>query len=346
MAEAHRVDSDVGDMLIEVKTGVFGLLAVRDGLIQLARAIAERDDSRGYLVLSGASIKPDSVRHEWERTTSVLRPDLVERLHICVHRRDGFTGIPDDVDEATKKVLLDELSRLQSTKPIRPAPGDAGFIVLKVLLHHWFVDGTPVTTERLMSISGYSYPTVANAIASLGSLVERTSDRRIRLRWFPRDEFARLLAVSPRVRRTARYADRSAQPRTPEAHVHRLERLRPIGVAIGGVLGAKHYFPELDLVGTPRLDISLHSLSSEAGADLVAKLDPALKRVDDPLEPASVVVHQVRHAETLFVSRQPVLYWADRVECLMDLHETHLEAQAIEFLQALESRRPALLDRT
>ena len=70
------------------------------------------------------------------------------------------------------------------------------------------------------------------------------------------------------------------------------------------------------------------------------ELDPALKRVDDPLEPATVIVHAVRHAASLFSPRKGGLQWADPVECLLDLHEAHLERQGAQFLESLQRRRP------
>jgi hypothetical protein len=75
--------------------------------------------------------------------------------------------------------------------------------------------------------------------------------------------------------------------------------------------------------------------------EFIEKLDPALKRIEDPLEPANVVVHAVRHADALFTPREGGLFWADPVECLLDLYDAHLEAQAAEFLRALQNARPS-----
>jgi hypothetical protein len=198
-----------------------------------------------------------------------------------------------------------------------------------------------VTLHWLGVTAGYSYPTVANAIANLGSLIERRSDRRIFLRWMPRDQIARMVAISDTARGTVRFVDRSSQPRTPEEHLRRLETLRlSQNLAIGGVLGARHYFPNLDLVGTPRLDLSQHGGGWHPDLRFIEKLNPALKRVDDPLEPATVVVHQIGHAKSLFTSRDEGLQWADPVECLLDLYEARLDAQANQFQKALERNRP------
>ena len=335
------VDAVIGDQFFQVKAGVSGLRSVREGFIPLAYWVGKESKSQGFLVLPDASITIERLREHWQHLASILRPDLRDRMTLCVGKGDHFIGIPRDPDIRTQrtiaKIVTTERSRVNSARPSR---GDASFVVFKILLHHWLTDGGSVTTDWLAQTSGYSYPTVARPIAGMGNLIERQSDRKIRLRRFPRDEFARLVAVSDRVRGTVRFGDRSAQPRSPEAHARRLEKLNPTNLAIGGVLGATHYLPGLDLVGVPRLDLSQHAPGRRLDLAFIEKLDPALKRIDDPTEPASLVVHHVHHAQSLFTPRDGGLYWADPVECLLDLHEAHLEAQAIQFLKTLERRRP------
>lgn len=333
------VDAEVGHRLIEVKIGVSGLRSVRLGLMQLAYALAERPQSEGYLVLSQVEITRERLLKEWKYAAAVLRRETLDRMVLCIEEGGQFDGIPHTPDPETKRILLQVLEKERAQAGPRVARADASFVVLKILLNHWLTDGHFVTADWLARTSGYTYPTVANMLQSLGSLIERGSDRRLRLRWFPHEELVRLVSLSDRARATARYADRSGQPRSPEAHLARLEKLNPPGLAIGGVLGAKHYFPDLDLVSTPRLDISLHARDPRVDLDFIEKLDPALQRVKDPLEPASVVVHNVYHANSLFVPREGGLQWADPVECLLDLHEARLEMQAAQFLDALSKRR-------
>jgi hypothetical protein len=334
------IEAEVGNRLIEVKIGVAGLRSVRLGLMQMAYALAERPQSKGYLVLSQVGITRERLLKEWKYAEAVLRPETLERMVLCIEEGGKIGGIPQTPDPETQRVLLHVLEKERAQAGPRVARADASFVVLKILLHHWLTNGDFVTADWLARTSGYTYPTVANVLQSLGSLVERGSDRRFRLRWFPREELARLVSMSDRARATARYADRSGQPRSPDAHLARLEKLNPPGLAIGGVLGAKHYFPDLDIVGTPRLDISLHARDPRVDLDFIEKLDPALQRVKDPLEPASVVVHNVYHANSLFVPREGGLQWADPVECLLDLHEARLEMQAVQFLDALSKRHP------
>jgi len=334
------VDAEVGHRLIEVKIGVSGLRSVRLGLMQLAYALAEKPQAEGYLVLSQVAITRERLLKEWKYASAVLRREVLDRMVLCVEERGRFDGIPHTPEAETQRVLLQVLEKERAQSGPRVARADASFVVPKILLHHWLTNGHFVTADWLAKASGYTYPTVANVLQSLGSLIERGSDRRFRLRWFPQEELGRLVAMSDRARATARYADRSGQPRSPEAHLARLEKLNLPGLAIGGVLGAKHYFPDLDLVGTPRLDISLHARDPRVDLDFIEKLDPALHRIQDPLEPASVVVHNVYHANSFFAPREGGLEWADPVECLLDLHEARLEMQAAQFLDAMRKRHP------
>ncbi|HTM58435.1 MAG TPA: hypothetical protein VL123_08480 [Candidatus Udaeobacter sp.] len=331
-------DAEIDGHLVEVKFGVTALRSIREGLLQLAYAMAERPDRSALLILPDVSITRERLDQEWRRAASVLKPGLARRLTLCVPNGAGFIGIPRDLDSAEQRVVRKALlrKRPQDSHPIR---GDASFAVIKILLNHWVTNGEPVTTDWLTRASGFSYPTVAAALDKLGGLIERESDRRLRLRRFSLDTYLQLLAASARARSTARFIDRSGQSLSPESLLRRLEKLRPDGLAIGGALGARHYVPDLDLVGLPRLDLSQHRPGQPLDLDFIHALDPALERVDDSLEPATVVVHAVRHADPLFTARKGGLPWADPIECLLDLREANLRQQAGQLYEALEKRR-------
>ncbi len=333
-----EVDARVGNALIEVKFGVDSLRTIRTSLMQVAYPLSEDSASEGYIVLVDSPITMERLRDEWQRAATILREDVLGRLSICLQSEGRFIGIPRDPNEATQRILAEvvetERGRMHTTRT------DYSFVIQKLLIHRWLISGEPATSEWLARTAGCSYPAVARALSPLGSLLERRSDRRVILRWFPKEEFARLLAIADRARSTARFADHSGQPRSAESHLRRLEKLNPPGLAIGGVLGAKHYHPNLDLVGTPRLDLSLHCPGKRLNLDFIERLDPALKRVEDPLAPANVVVHAVRQADAQFTPRDGGIAWADPVECLFDLHEARLELQAGQFLDALQRQRP------
>lgn len=330
------VDARVGAALIDVKFGVDALRTVRTSLMQVAYLVGENPALKGYVVLTDSPITAQRIEDEWRRAGAVLRPEVLDRLTICLYSQERLWGIHRDPDAQTQSILTKVVESERGK--ISTARTDYSFIIQKLLLHRWLTSREPMTSEWLARTAGCSYPAVARALNSLGSLVERHSDRRITLRWFPMGEFARLLALADRARSTTRFADHSGQIRSPESHLSRLEKINPPGVAIGGVLGAKHYYPDLDLVGTPRLDISLHSPGKRLDLKFIQKLDPALKRIEDPFAPANVVVHAVRHADPLFEPRDTGLAWADPLDCLFDLHEARLELQANQFLAYLQAR--------
>lgn len=335
LSSIEGVDAVVDHRLIEVKAGVNALRPIRLGLMQLAFQLARHPNHEAYLVLPEAKITEARLRKEWELAKTVLRSELSKRLNVCLGEGDRFVGIPRDPDLETQRILAEVVRRERPVRKSRLPRADASMIVLKVLLLHWLTDEKPVTMRWLEKATGFSYPTIANSLRPLGGKIERQSNRSIRLRWFPREEYLRLVTSGERSRSTFRYVDRSGQSRTLEAGLKRLEKLAPPDVALGGVLGARHYFPGLDLVGLPRLDLSIHCPGKDIDLDFINRLDPALKRIDDPLEPAGVVVHAVRHAESFFTPRKGGLAWADPVECLLDLHEAKLEVQASQFLENL-----------
>jgi hypothetical protein len=294
-------------------------------------------------VLADAGITGARIENEWQHATAVLKDDIVRRITIALEKDGRLGGVQQSIDLDTKQVLLNALSDERSKSGPRISRSDAPFVVLKVLLNHWLTNGSAVTSEWLGRTCGYTYPTIANALQGLGGAIERESNRKVRLRGFPQEDYLRLVAMSDRARATERYADTSGQSRSPEKHLRRLESLGIKGVGIGGVFGARHYYEDLDIVGAPRLDISVHARDLETDPDFIHKLDPALKKITDPHEPASLVVHHIYHAKPLFESRDGGLKWADPVECLLDLHEARLEMQAKQFLDALRRKRPQKL---
>lgn len=341
-----NVDAEVGHRLIEVKVGASAVRSIRMGFMQLVYALEQRPNSVGFLVLADTKVTKARLQQEWSRAVAVLRSDLRDRLVLCIGEGDHFIGFPHDPDAETQRILAGEVAAQRPQASLGLARTDASFVVSKVLFNRWLKGDGAVTNKDLARACGCSYPTVAGVLEGMGDLLETRSDRKIQLRWFPKDEFAFLEAVSSRARATVRFADRSGQPRSVESHLRRLEKLNPPGLAIGGVLGAKHYFPDLDLVGAPRLDLSLHSPGRHMDLGIVTKLDPALKPVEDPLEPASLAVHAVRHADPLFAPRDGGLAWADPVECFLDLHEARLGMQARQFLNHLKLKAKARMAAT
>jgi hypothetical protein len=304
--------------------GLDAVRTLRAEVMGLALAADREPDAVRVLRLEAPRMTSDRIAEEWGRATRVLRPSLRRRLKVeCVPGRPGPAASADD-----------------EAAIVRLPPPDFPFVVLKLLVSRWLVGGGPLTARWLAQAAGCSYPTVLGAIRQIGSAVRRGPARRVALAGFPRREWARLLVVADRVRSTVRFADRSGRPRAATSLAERLRGIRPDGVAVGGVLGARHHHPELDIVGLPRLDVSVHAPGRSADLTFVRRLDPGLEATSDPVAPARLVVHFVRHADPLFEKARKGLPVADPAECLLDLHEAGLEPQAVELVSGMRARVP------
>jgi len=331
----YSPDGQWRDIVVEVKRATHGFRNLRASLLGLAYWLAGRPENRALLLLVDSRITEKRLQHERELASRVISQEIMRRLIIASGGGGRYVGLPQDLGDDFRAWL----DQLVSKEPSRCKSKETYYAILQILVHQWLLGKAPLTRKALGSMAGCSYPTVAAALRRVGPYLGQGSSRRIELMHFPREEWKRMLAISDRIRETVRFAVASGEARSPEAHLRRLAQMGAENVAIGGVLGARHYYSDLDLVGTPRLDLSLHCPGKRAGLEFIQKLDPALRRVDSALEAANVVVHIVRRAEAFFVPREGGLQWADPVECLIDLHEAHLERQATEFLAALEAQR-------
>lgn len=336
----NRVPRDVTDAQIdrnvfEIKFAVEAVRTLRASIMQVIFRISEENDLHGYVVFVDSTLSVERFHNEWERLETAILPAVLDRLTICLVKDGVFTGIPADPTLEMQQTIAGVIENERGKADIPQT--DYSFIVPKVLICQWLLRETPIKMEELARVAGCTYLTAVKALRPLGSIVRQTSARRVTLRWFPEDEWTRLVAVSDRARDTVRFAAPPGEARSVTMHVRRLEKLAPPDVAIGGVLGAGHYFPRLDLAGAPRLDLSLHCPGRRMNLDFVRQLDPGLERVDDPLQPAALAVHAVRHADPLFQPRVGGLFWADPVECALDLATAKLAVQAMQFLAHLET---------
>jgi len=301
-------------------------------------AAAARAGRNERLHLVHPRLSEGRIEKEWAAAADALRPDVLNRLSVQVVFPDGRTmhfGAHSRAASPSNGVPL--APRVTETG-FRLPPRDLAFAVEKLLVWGWLTRKGPVSRKWVQDAADCSYPTVASVVGRLGSAIRRHSDRRIELTHLPRAEWARLVGVSSDARCTLRYVDASRQSGTAATLLQRLRQASPTGVAVGGVAGSLHYHSKLDMVGLPRLDLSVHAPGRTADIDFVRRLDPALKAVEDPAEPAVLALHFVRHRDTLFERRSRGLPWADPVECLLDLHEAGLQAQASEFLEAFLQR--------
>jgi len=332
-------DAVLGDTVFEVLSRVKGLRNVRSSLFQLARFASLRPSNRAVLVFDEPGITRERLEQEWESACAVFRGELAERLSFVIARDGEFDEFPRPLPPREREALPEIIRRERGTRSrAQNRRGEAFYDVLRVLLVLWFRQEGPVTSKRLMEMCRCSYPTIASSLKRIGTCLKRHSDRSVELSSFPREAWFKLVAGSEQIRATRKFSDRSARPRSPESLLSRLQKLDGEGVAIGGIEGARHYQPSLDLVGTPRIDLVVHVTGARFDLPgMVRKLDPALKPAEGG-EPVALAVHQLLRPASLFSAAANDPPYADEVECLLDLQDARLESQALEFLDSLTKK--------
>jgi hypothetical protein len=309
-----------------------------------------RQGQHSILILDEPQISNDRLFVEWQGIQTLFQPDILESMTLYIRRESDMNeilGCPltDQDDDA-----IEEVAKYARERSLRPSRGssEASFDILRVMLIHWLRKAGPVTSKDLSQETGFSYPTIARTLNDLEPHLNRHSDRRVELHSFPKEAWLKLVAQIDKVRGSRGYTDRSGRPRPPEILLDRLKEnsLRNLchnAVAVGGTFGARNYLPGIDLFGNPRLDLVIDAHSGRghrpvAIDTLIRKIDPALKPAERG-EPCQVVVHTLYRHKSFFTEANDGTFYADEVECLLDLHEARLEQQALEFLEKLTPRK-------
>lgn len=326
--------------LIEIKIGSNAVRGVREALLELAYRLQSRPSpTQGLLVLVEPRITSARLAEEWELASKTFRPNIADHLGIVLIERNELREFRGKL----KPAIRNRLRQMVDMEVRAPSPNLPRIEyypeILKILMHEWLWGRGPMTAERLARFAGCTYPTVASSLRRLAPLLVRHSDRRFELRQFPTHAWAGLIASGDRIRHTLRFADRSGAPRSPDLLIRRLARLGRTDIAIGGVVGAKGLYADLDIVGIPRLDVTVHCPQHRLDTSFVGQADPALIPAESHDEPAALVVHVIRRQESLFRPGPDAVPYADPVECLSDLHEMRLESQARELFKFFAKSR-------
>jgi hypothetical protein len=329
-----RFDAEIDHTLVEVKSGLNAVRNLRAGLLDLAYALQGHPNHRGLLVLADTNISEGRLQDEWRLAAETLRPDVIARLSLLSFEEGHFRGYPN-LPPQSFLARVGEIVRGETSRAGRQLPRpDYASEILKILIRAWFLKSGSMTTTRLQKIAGCAYPTVAKTLDKLSPYLRRNSDRSFGLARFPKDAWSTMLMRGDDLRQTVRFADRSGQPRSPDTLVRRLTKLGRSDVALGGVFGARNHYPNLDLLGTPRVDLTVHCPGNRLDLGFVSRIDPGLMPANSNDASPVLVVHVLRRQEPFFTLALEGGFFADPVECLLDLHEARLESQAEEFFNA------------
>jgi|WetSurMetagenome_2_1015567.scaffolds.fasta_scaffold00896_15 hypothetical protein len=326
-----------GDVLIEVKR-TNNARDIRSALMALAYLLADESDTTHALcVLTQSKLSPKRLQEELERFRWLVRRDVGGRIELDryedIEREQGSSIIGHD--PAFMSWITDLVaSEVSGSRFSRQA-------VMSVMALLWLRGVGPMTAKSLQEKCGASYPTVAAAISELSKqdLIEQQSDRRVSLRYLPVDRWVQMAQKHADGRKIHRYVDPTGQTRTPEVLMARLFKLQQQGTAqqvgVGGVLGARRYFPDLDITASPRLDLSVYG---DGDLEFVRRLDAALEPTTDSRAKAHVIVHVTAEPEN-FLERDSGGSWASEMECSADLLELGLVREAHEMFETLRQRR-------
>jgi DNA-binding MarR family transcriptional regulator len=338
----HKVDGRwrgaAGDILVEIKR-TNNVRDVRNALVALAYEL--RDDApttTALCVVTQSKLSPNRLADEIDQFREVVRPDLAHRIHLLTTDEDGqLRGSEYASDPEFNKWLMNLVAEENSTI----APGRSNQQSVTSMLVQLSLRGCgPQTFKALQEACGASYPTVAATVKELSAhgFIEHQSDRRIVLKYLTPEAWLKIARAHGANRKVLRFVDPTGQARTPEAMAKRLFKLQDQGVAkhvaVGGVLGAMHYFPDLDITASPRLDLTIYG----QGTDFIQKLDAALALTSDPQAKAIVVVHLTPEPPR-FIEQLLGATWASELECIADLTEMGLTREVIEMVSDLNRRK-------
>lgn len=328
--------SDQGTLVVSLNR-LKDLRKLRAAVMALAMYVVQ-SKKRANLLILDPEIREDRLQLECHSMEAALAPLAVEQLNVCRVEDGRATHLmgmvhPSESDLAAR--LGRNIEKTVGDRLQRKSP--AFFEILRILLNEWMLDDRPLSIGHIRNLSGFSYPTVQRVLKDLGGYTERTSNRSVRLKAFPRKAWQRLVADAPRLRQTQNFTDASGQPRSVESMLKRLSHME-LPWLVGGIIGAKYWDKELDIIGVPRLDITIQFESHNFRQPLAAIIDPGLVPAE-PEDPVHLSVHKVSMSNSYGGLNEAGLQCADPVECLLDLHEMNLESQAAEFLHSLIAKK-------
>lgn len=331
-----------GRILIELQDKPQGMRGFYAGVMRLALELDRRPDAEiGCLVIQASKLSMSRLQDDWNGAKSVLGGKHARRLAIIAiqepevwtdpkrdHRISELASYIADVPQLKFK-------QLENSYPIRTTRKTDE--VIKVLISRWLQNDAPIGIRELGDVVGCSYPTVSKTLKGLEATqhLRRVTGSTVELTRFPESDWKRIVALATINRNTVRFVDHSGQKPNTKSLLLRLKGMKPDNVAIGGVVAGRHWDPNFDLNGIPRLDLSIHETSQSLDFGFMKKLDPALRPTRNQNESPVVVIHTIGRANPGFtLSKKHTLPLADPVETALDLIEMGLVSQASQLLSS------------
>ena len=330
--------------VIDLRVSLFGSRDLDAAVMHLARVVSAQPAlERATLVAVLPRMSADRIGRDWGEAIAVLRPKTAQRLALVALASDREVLEPaGDAELGRLLALAREAVRRsadrRATGPVRSIWSAKDFDVWMALLDGWLRGEGAIPIGELVRKSGASHPTVRGTLARLREHGElhRASDRGATFSTFPRRSLGELVVLAGTFRDTRRFVDRSGRQADAAALLRRVLAKAPPKVSLGGVEAARHFTPDFDLHGLPRLDVTVHG---RASLEWISAVDPALGEAG-PDEPSAVlVVHRTERADARVepASGRRVPY-ASPAEVLFDLYDLRLTTQAEDFVRTLRKK--------
>ena len=323
-------------MFVAVDRTISRLRNTRDlqaAIVSLAAELADRQGGSGRLTVVDPAIRPDTVHREWERLLRALDPAIRSRMRLDVEQRDPRRWECSSLYDSTDAIPLD-----------RP---NYRYEVLRLLLGASLTPFGADSLKGLIDRIGASQTPIREAIIDLKRAgIIQVSGRRLCV--LPGELTRELLARMGAFPQTLRFRfERGAQIRSPKELVERALPLlastdpkdKWVRAALSGVPVALADIPQLDLMGTPRLDLVVHVPRGAKLFDggLLHRLDQGLELEPSILAPAPVAVTLVRAKDSFFrVANLEQVRCASPADIFLALLDMGFRDQALQY--ALDMR--------
>lgn len=346
-----RWEGACAPILVEVKK-TNSARDLRDALLSLVYAMVDQPaNTRVVCVVTASRLSYARVLAELQQFRSLLRQDLQQRVHCLLHGADDtFTGSltdePDAFYDWLRELVVQEASgaSVRQVSPRSVLPARHAVIVTLLANRFWTVDPTPMKIGALQKLAGVSYPTVAATLQDLRSksLIENTGTA-VRLGKLSTRDLMQFAREHAALRGSKYYVDPTGIE-TPHHLMKRLVKKQDAGkvpkdVRLGGVSGAAHHYPYLDISAPLRLDVSVQ------GGDLgfVRMIDAGLVERTVPTQRVLLAVHP--SWDPIVTNKQAEEGLRDRfatpLDCLADLIDLGYVREAEEMARHMTEAMPA-----
>lgn len=320
-----------GDFLVEVQS-TNNARDVRGALLALAYALEkELTSTQAMLVLTQSKLSTARLREELNRFRDIVKDGVGRKIHLvafdeAVDRMNGASApLNEDLALFIRNLVLHE----KATQGGRVSR----VFVQSLIVDRWLQGQPMASASEVLGESRASKPTVIAALEHLRQLDVIAGPNGDFAVWPPGWDAWHSLALDLKSERKAvRFADPSGLARGPSALLNRLHKLMdgaspPPDVALSGVLAAYQFHEHLNITAAPRLDLSVY----DANTKFVRKLDAGLVEVDNPRTHAPLVLHLGRRLRKPLSTGTRGVGLASPLECLADLLDIGLTAEAHDF---------------